>query len=240
MTRPFKKAGFQQGVYQISSTAKETVGTLRILADGRKLRYAKAGASALAAGKMSVAAAVAAAVTNKACPATAIGEKVLTLTIASATYAEDYFKGGAMHINDAAGEGYAYPIAGSSAVTAGTSITVTLEEGIKVALTTSSEFTLVHSPWMATVESSTEENLPVGIPVVAVTAEYYYWAQTGGPAIALYAGNNAVGSMLTLSSTAGALAAINSTLDVDQPICAVAWGTVGVSTEYKPVFLKID
>ena len=240
MTRPFKKAGFRQGVYQISSTAKETLGTLRILADGRKFRYAKAGATALSPGKMSVAADVAAAVLNKACPATAVGETVLTLTTASATYAEDYFKGGAMHINDEAGEGHAYPIVGSSAVSAGTSIVVTLEEPIKVALTTSSEFTLVHSPWMATVESTTEESLPVGIPPVDVTAAYYYWSQTGGPAIALYDGNNAIGSMLTLDATAGALTAINTTLDIDQPICAIAWGTVGVSTEYKPVFLKID
>lgn len=240
MTSPMKRSGFSQGIYEISSTAKEKVGTKRILADGRVFRYAKAGSSSLAAGKMSVAAAVAADVTNKTAVAAAVGTKVLTLTIASATYAEDYFRGGALHINDADGEGYAYPIANSSAVAAGTSIVITLEEGIKVALTTSSEFTLVQSPWMATVESTTEENLPVGIPPVAVTAAYYYWSHTAGPAICLVAGTPAVGSMMTLSATAGAVAAINATLDIDQPIIGIHWGTVGVAGEYKPIMLSID
>jgi len=240
MSRPFKKAGFRQGIYEISSARKDTVGTLRILADGRKFRYAKAGASALAAGKMSVAAAIDADVTNETAPAAAVGTTVLTLTVTSTTFVKNYFKGGAMHINDAAGEGHAYPISGNSACTASTSTVVTLEESIKIALTTSSEFTLVPSPWMATIESTTEESLPVGIPPVAVTAAYYYWSQTGGPAICLHDGSAAVGTMMTLDATAGAITPINTTLDIDQPIVGIHWGTAGVGGEYKPIFLKID
>ncbi len=240
MTAPNKRSAFLQGIYQISSTKKERIGSKRELIDGRIFRYAKAGAGALSAGKMGVAAVVAADVTNETAVAAAVGTKVLALAITSATYAEDYFKDGFMQINDAAGEGYSYPIEASTAVAADTAIFITLEEGIKVALTTSSEFTLVHSPWMATVESTTEESVPIGSPVVAVTAAYYYWAQTAGPGINLVAGTPAVGTMLTLSSTAGALAAINATLDIDQPILATAMGTVGVAGEYKPVMLKID
>jgi len=245
MTRPLKKAGFSQGIYAINATQKEELGTMRILSDGRIFRYAKAGASALAAGKMGVAPAIAADVMNEACAnAHAIGDYVIeeTITSAAADYAENHFQGGYLQINDATGEGHQYKIQSSTAVaTGGTSICLTLEDPIRVALVAAtSEFTIAKSPWQGVTESTTEESLPVGIAPRVVTAAYYYWAQTHGPALALVAGTPAVGSMLTLSSTAGALAAINATLDIDQPICAISWGTVGVSGEYKPVFLRID
>jgi len=243
MSKPIKKAGFRQGIMEISSTKKEEIGTLRILQDGRKFRYAKAGASALSAGKMAVAATIASGHVNQTSVAASIGDKQLTLTVTAGTaIAENQLAGGYLHINDVTGEGYQYAIESNTALAAdGTEISINLEEGIKVALTTSSEFTLVHSPWYGTVESDDEESLPVGIAPVAVTAAYYYWAQTGGPAISLVNGTPAVGTMLTLGATpAGALVAINTTLDIDQPICAIAWGTVGVSGEYKPVKLMLD
>jgi hypothetical protein len=235
-----KRAGFSQGIYQTSSTRKETVGILRILQDGRKFRYAKAGTSNISAGKLQMPAAVAAAVVNKTSIAAAIGTMQLTLTIASATYAEDYFKGGFLQINDAAGEGIQYPIESSTAVAAGTSITIALSEGIKVALTASSEFSLIHNPWMATVESATEENTPVGIPVVAVTAAYYYWCQTSGMAIALSDSTPAKGTMLVPGTVAGSVAAMNATLDIDIPVIGRMFGTAGVDTEYKPIILTIE
>lgn len=245
MTRPLKKAGFSQGIYAISATQKEELGTLRVLADGRMFRYAKAGASALAAGKMGIAPAIAADVTNEACAsAHAIGDYVVeeTITAAVAAYAENFFQGGFLQVNDATGEGHQYKIQSSTAVAiSGTSIALTLEDPIRVALVAAtSEFTLAQSPWQGVTESTTEESLPVGVAPVAVTAAYYYWAQTHGPALVLVAGTPAVGTMMTLSATAGALAAINATLDIDQPVCGIMHGTAGVATEYKPVFLMID
>ena len=238
--KPMKRSGFSQSLYSISSSKKEEIGTLRITQDGRKFRYAKAGAGALSPGKMGQAAAVDADWMNQTAVAAAIGTTQITLTVVSTTVAEDYFAGGYLHINDNTGEGHAYPIKSSSAVAAGTSIDIILEQGVKVALTTSSDFTLVQSPWMATVQSTTEESFPIGIPLLDVTEAYYYWAQTGGVAIALAAGTWAVASMLTMGATAGALSSINSTLDVDMPICALAWLTAGVSGEYKPVYLTLD
>lgn len=242
--KPMKTDGFLQGLYQISATAKEIVGTLRIDAMGRKYRYAKAGGTALTPGKMTVAAQLNADWVNETPAAAAIGSKIVAIThvaVGADVLAEDYFRGGQLHVNDATGEGHWYPITHSTEVTAtSTVLTVTLGEGLRVALTSSSEVTPVPSPFMATATSTTEENEPAGIPLVNVTANYYYWSQVGGEAICLVAGTPAVGSMLTLSSTAGALAAINATLDIDQPYVARAMGTVGVSGEYKPVKLLID
>lgn len=237
-----KNMAFLQSPFVTSATQQETLGTKRFDRRGNIYRYAKAGSTALSAGKMTVAAGIAAAVTNKAAVAAAAGTKALTLTVASATYPANYFAGGDFHINDADGEGYKYEIATSSAVAAGTSISITLVDGIKKALTTSSEFTLVHSPFMATAISTTEESEPTGVPLVDVPANHYYWSQTGGEGICLIAGTPAVGSNLTLSSTAGALTTISATIatTVTQPICAIMRGTAGVAGEYKPVKLLID
>lgn len=239
--KPLKRTGFNQGVFAQSATQKEELGALRILRDGRKFRYAKAGSSALAPGKLSVAAAVGADVMNEACTAVhAIGDVIFSETITSATYAENYFAGGYLQINDGTGEGYQYKIVSSSAVAAGTSITLTLDEPIRVATagTSATEFSIIHSPWQAVVESATL-GMPVGIATGIVTAAYYCWLQTGGPAIALSGNSDAVGKPLFQStSTAGALSGADTASYYPQ--VAIAMGTVGVATEYKPVMLCLD
>lgn len=241
-TSPMKKAGFNQGIYQTSETRKEELGTLRMLSDGRKFRYARAGSSALAAGKLGVAADISAHHSNEAISAAvAIGVKVLELTVSAGTViAENELKGGAFQINDATGEGYSYVIDANSALAiGGTTINITIEEGIKVALDTTSEFTLVHSPWNDVVEGTTL-GMAVGVPVVAVTAAYYYWAQTGGLAIGLMGGTVALGSALMQDNAGVAGAFIIMTAGGVIPSLGVVHGFAGVDTEYQPIFLTID
>jgi hypothetical protein len=237
-----KKAGFNQGIYQISETRKEELGTLRILSDGRKFRYARAGSSALAAGKLGVAADIAAAHANEAIlTVIAIGTKVLALTVTAGTViAENELKGGAFQVNDATGEGYSYVIDANTALAVGgTTINVTIEEGIKVALDTTSEFTLVHNPWNDVVEGTTL-GMAIGVPVVAVTAAYYYWAQTGGLAVGLMGGTVALGSALMQDNAGVAGAMIIMTAGSVIPTIGVVHGFAGVDTEYQPIFLMID
>jgi hypothetical protein len=239
--KPLKRTGFNQSVLAQSSTQKEELGALRILRDGRKFRYAKAGASALAAGKLTVSAAVGADVMNEVCTAVhAIGDVVFSETITSATYIENYFAGGYLQVNDGTGEGHQYKILSSTAVTAGTAMILQLDEPIRVATagTSATEFSIIHSPWQATVESTTL-GCPVGVTPIVVTATYFYWAQTGGPAIALSGNTDAAGKPLYQSTTtAGALAGLDAASYYPQ--VAIALGTAGVSGEYKPVMLTMD
>ena len=247
MSKPMKRAGWAQGIFTQSATAKEEVGALRILKDGRKFRYSKAGASALSHGKANCAAQIASGVMNEACASNhAVGDYIITETITAGTaYAENYFKGGFFQVNDATGEGYQYKIIASSAVTAsGTSITLTLDDPLRVALVAStSEFTLVHNPWMAVVETTAEENVFTGVAPIDVTAGYYFWNQTGGLCLVLSEATSAygVGTVMTLSATSGALQGIATPLDID--LCyqvGVCYGTAGVDGEYKPVYLTWD
>lgn len=236
-----KKTGFRQGIHVVSSTQKEAIGTRRILRDGREFVYAKAGASALSVGKLAMAADIAANVSNQALPAMAVNDRQFTFTAGGAvTYVADYFKGGFLLVNDAAGEGAQYEIDASTAVTAGTEITVTLVDGVRVALTTSSEATLVHNPCMATIESADEENLPVGVAPVAVPAANWYWAQCKGLANILVSGTIAVFDMVVPGATAGSVKTIpdyGTATDADMPIIGQAY-RAGVDTEYTSVRLN--
>ena len=245
MTKPIKKAGFAQGIYEQSATAKETLGTLRITQDGRKFRYAKAGAADLVAGNMGLGAALNAAHVNEAIlAAVAIGSGSLDLTVtAGSALAANQLKGGYFQVTDGTGQGQNLMIAGNSVISAsGTAIQIALDDGIKVALDTTSEFTLVQSPWYATYESATGEAMVAGVAPIAVTTLYYYWAQTGGIANVLQEATDAVGcNMCVSTATAGAVVSqTNGGIDADLPKVGVQYGTAGVAGEYTPVFLTID
>jgi hypothetical protein len=241
MSKPQKRVGFRQGIYDVSITQKEAIGLVRKTDDGRTFVYAKAGASALAAGKMSQAAAAAAAVINKAAIIAAVGVRQLLLTIASATYAENYFAGGQLVINAGPGAGNIYKIESSQGISSGTTILINLEEPIRVAITASSYFTLTASPFMATVESATQTSTPTGVTPVAVPAGCYYWSQIGGITACLCGGAIAVGANVTLGSAAGSVSALSATIGTTilQPIIGFCTGAPGVDTEYRPIFLAI-
>ena len=239
--QPSRTRGFNQHLYQVSSSRIEPLGRIRD-ANGRTFRYARAGASALAAGKLGVSPDIDAAHLNQSITAAqAIGTKILELTVTAGTaIAENALVGGQLQINDEDGEGTCYNIESNSALSAtGTTINIALEDGLRVALTTDSEFTLVHSPWNGVVESATLGKA-CGIPLVAVPATYYYWAQTQGLAVALITGTPASGSLLQqCNATAGALEIYATGTITYRPV-AEMFGCAGVAGEYKPVVLMIE
>ena len=237
--RPLKQGGWAQGIYETSPTEKEMVGTLRLDLWGNKYRYAQAGGTALNPGKLMVAADMDTDVENcKVAEAVAVGETQVSLTVTSTTVAANKFRGGNLIINDAAGEGHRYPIVFSSAVSSGTSIELTLDEPVRVALTTSSKGTIMESAWKGVVVSDgTQADLPVGVPMVDVTADYYCWLQTGGEACVLADEDAAKGAPLTIGDTAnGAVEAIDA---AGEPQIGIA-REIMTDGHYYPVMLNID
>ena len=240
-TSPLKKSGFAQGVYQTSSTQKEALGTRRVLKDGREFVYAQAGSSALSAGKVGVSAAINANHADEIIlAAVPIGTKILAVTVTAGTaIAANALKDGALMINDQTGQGYSYPIESNTAISAtGTIVYLTLEEGIKVALDTTSQFILAHNPWKGVAESTTT-GTPVGVPVVAVPASYYYWAQTRGLANVLMGDTTGIGTCVTqdIVTVAGGCAVIATGSIL--PAIGTSFGFAGVDEEYQPVMLTI-
>lgn len=244
---------WKQGLYEISATATEIVGTIREDQFGRKFRYAKAGATALDPGKQTTSPLLNADWTNESVTAAvAVGGTSVTIThvaVGTDTLPADYFRGGQLHINDADGEGTWYHILHSTAMTAtSTTCTFTLAEGVKVALTTSSEATPVPNPWMGTVISATETYVATGVPLVSVTANYYYWSQTGGEGVYWADADVAApGTLLVLGADDGK--AVPFVLDYDAvadadfttaPIAVAIGRATPVDTEYCPCRYIID
>jgi hypothetical protein len=234
------KLSFTQDVGETSPAKREAIGALRITADGRKFRYAKAGSSQLAAGTLGQAPAAVPAHCDLPATPVAVGDRVASLTVGDAAVVENAYEDGFLQVVEASGKGRQYRILSNTACAAGGTVVLTLAEPVRAALTAESRVSLVPSPWGGVTASATEENLPVGVATCDVPAGHYYFAQTGGVACCLAAGTATVGSMLVPAATAGALAAMNATLDVDQPVAGVAFAAAFADGRHQPCFLTLD
>jgi len=244
MARPLKKSNFNQGIYEISSTKRERLGTKRILQDGRIYRYAYAG-GALSPGKLVQAKAINAHHEDVApSAAVAAGGRSIVMDTLSTTLSANQLVDGYVIVQDDAGEGHIYDVVGH---TASTTPTIKIDPGVRVALTTSSTLTLVHNPWWSCDHGTTEELLAVGVPTVSVTSSYYCWLQTGGICPVLANGTVAAGQAVAAAAAssiegavAGAAPAVSTSVaSVTIPI--VGYGVYAANdTEYCTVFLTID
>ncbi|MEA3508475.1 MAG: hypothetical protein U9R40_06130, partial [Synergistota bacterium] len=193
-----KNTGWAQGLFEISSSQKEILGSLRIEPDGRKFRYSLAG-EGLSVGKMSFMGEATANHINKSvAAAVAIGETEVQVTVGATAVTADQYKDGYLHVNDGTGQGHAYGIDTNTACDSSGTTIVTLKDPIVVALVGSatSEVSLIKNPWSGVTQSTTEESGSAGIPLKAITDAYYFWCQTGGPAICLASDTSAMGVML--------------------------------------------
>lgn len=228
-------------ITDVTSDQQHVLGFSGHTADGRKFRYGKAGGTALAAGKLVVAADADANVVNKAVTAAAaIGSKEVKLTAGGAVSADAY-AGGLLHVNDATGEGYVYSVEGNTAGTSGNSyaITVRLKDPIKKALVAStSEVSLYKNDYDSVVISATDQaDLPVGVPAVDVAANSFAWFQTYGEAAVL--ADEAVTRGQTVTIGTGTAGAVEASDLIGEPTVGIASQAL-VDTEYSPVFLKIE
>ncbi|KKM71569.1 hypothetical protein LCGC14_1429280 [marine sediment metagenome] len=124
--------------------------------------------------------------------ATAVGagNTKFTLTMNGPTIALDDYRDGTVYFNDGPNQGHSYAIVGNSLTAANGTLTIDINTGLTIALTTSSKATIIKNRYdgvRVTEPSPVERTL--GVVPVAVTASYYFWLQTGGPAIILQDGN---------------------------------------------------
>lgn len=87
-------------------------------------------------------------------------------------------------------------------------MTLTLDDPILVALTTSSKIDLLNPCSGVIVNPTTATSAPIGLAVYPVAAAEYGWVQTFGPGVCLADGTVVVGTSLDASNgTAGAVEA---------------------------------
>ena len=238
MTQPMKLS-FTQDVGETSQAKREAIGALRITADGRKFRYAKAG-SDIPAGSLAMAPVAIPAHTNRPATPAAVGDRVVSLVVGDAPAFENAYEDGYLQIVASDGRGRQYRILSNTACPAGGTTILTLAEPVRAALTTDSVVSLVPSPWCGVAASATENNLPAGIATCDVPPGHYFFAQTGGVACCLAAGTAGIGSMLVPGAVAGSLAAMATGSRSGTPIAGMAFASQANPGRHQPCFMTLD
>lgn len=232
--------GFSGNIRTNSSTQEHDLGALVVTNDGRAFRYAKAGATALVAGKVYDGPAQVGNHTNIAvAAAAAAGATSVTVTLGATAATANQYAGGVLVINDVDGQGFTYTIKSHPAADASASLVVTLdpEEPIVTALTTNSEATLVPNQFNGVViHATTEAGVPVGVANCQITASQFGWIQTRGAVSCLCNATTTLGDSVAASDTtnAGGYEVGDGIL----PVIGYALAA-GVATEYNPIFLTI-
>ncbi len=228
-----------QDIYEQSATQKHALGKRLVLGD-RVFRYAKCGGSNLAAGKMTQAPAPVANHKNIAwASGGAAGSKTVTLTLGATAATANQYADGYLHVNDATGEGQCYRIKSHPAANASATLELTLYDEIVTALASGSECTLTANKYNGLIVAPNGglTSIVIGVPLITVTANYYMWVQTKGPAPVLTQGTVVIGQKVGLGGTAdGACGPIGD--DVTD-----IWGRVlqvNASTEYSLIDLILE
>jgi hypothetical protein len=173
----------------------------------------------------------------------AVGEKTINLTsVGTKTMDANDLAGGYFHDQQsvASGAGVCYQIEGNTEISAAAAYTVTLKDGLAVALTAAAKGTVAKNPWMDTViMGANGQFMCVGVSNTAVgsgaTTKQYFWCQTWGMAAVAADSASALGdALMRATGTAGqTLVAVAG----DQVI-GTAY-TLGVDGAWAQCFLQI-
>ena len=238
---------FPPNPYAQSATQQFPLATKLIQAE-RIWRYCKAGATGLSIGApLSSAPAVHADQQEDigVGVAAAIGDYIISLTSTanldgSPNDEKDTFAEGYVHVNDADGQGQCYKIKSNVAFAGTAESLFTLYDPLTIALTTSSQCGLIMNPYKNVVVCPTAATMgwPCGVPGLAVTAAYYFWSQTVGPASVVPQAAIALGNYAIVGTTEGKvniISAVTTEFIIGWPL------TPGIAdTEEMLVFLTLD
>lgn len=208
---------------------------------GRVWKYARAGASNIARGVMTVSADQDAQRVNLSfAVAPAVGDRTVSVTIGTGNAALNDYQDGWLVVQDGTGEGRAYPIEGHEAITASTAGDFILKEAIDTAGALAEvNVDLVKNRYDDIVIGPGSDNLDVaaGVPTVALTTLYYGWSQVWGPASVWQDETAGVGAAFsTGDETAGTV----DTQAAGDTFVGINGPQGGVETEYQLVYLMID
>ena len=234
---------YDQDFRDISADRTMALGTKGYSTDGRVYRYALAGASTLAVGKMTEEAAIVGNHANRTLSTVAVGAESVDITTGATVTTADQYAGGYLNVNAGTGAGVTYLVKGNDAIaSAGGTGTVFLVDPIEVAtLTSDSKGTLRVNPFSSVVvtpSAGTAGGHPTGVPNTSITNAYYGWLQTGGPC-ALLSDSTVYTLGEEVSQGASEDAGSGSLKVATLPTYGIAM-QLGVSGEYQLVYLTID
>jgi len=178
--------------YEQSATQSYEPGTLLVYGDGRKFRYSKDSGTGSNKGLMQAGASqeatIVAETQSTSGTSVEVGDIEITvdITIAS-SLPENDLQCGTLVVQTGTGSGDRHKILANKVQSTDTLMTVLLEDKIRTAWDATTVIDILRNPWYKTLvfPTSSHGNRAAGVPQIAVTASYWYWAQTGGSAAVL-------------------------------------------------------
>lgn len=175
----------------------------------------------------------------------AIGSNIVYLTATtnlgtSPADERDEYAEGYLYFNDAAGEGQCRKIKHNDPFSGTLETKFELYEDLTIATTAStSEAGIIRNPyWMVVATAAVVTGMCVGVPGIPVSANYYFWSQTGGPCAVITANAIALGTYAVVGTTA---ANCDPGANADTEIIIGMPLTPGVTeTEEALIYLTLD
>ena len=232
-----------------TSSQKQKLGTRAVTPDGRVFYYAENSGTAITTSGQIVDGIAAVGAHDMDLAAAATSASALSFTSGtSLTVTKNQYKDGYVYFNDGPGQGEVYRVKSNTAVSSATGLEITVDEpdGIRTALTTSSLFGLMYNPYkdVKIIDGDgTMTTGPLGVTTIPVTADYFCWIQTSGPASVLSgAVVGIVGDAIGVSQASGESGAVDlwdsSATEDSRPI-GHAMGIPAVDTDNAWVMLAI-
>ena len=231
-----------------TSDQRHRLGTRASTADGRVFYYAEASNTAIARGGNVVNGIAAVAAHDMDLAAAAASASATSFTTStSLTVTKDQYKDAYAYINDGPGEGEIYRVKSNTAVSSATGLSITIDEpdGLATALTTSTRFGLMYSPYkdIHIVDGNgTPTTGVVGVTTAPVTADYFCWVQTAGPASILMGAQVAIvgdGIAISQQDEDGTVERTDYSDESDIVNLGHSMGIPAIATDYQWVMLNI-
>jgi len=174
-------------VYGESVTQLATIGSKLRMNDSREFIYSKNGSAEIGHALMAQAEAATSQWYDQLQTAYGwtAGEQANTVLItAGSTPAANEWAEGWMFVNVGTGLGYTYKILNNTSHATIPTVTIAEVDGVVADIPAASEVTILKSNFQDTILVATGglTAIAIGVPLITVTAEYYYWSQTKGPA----------------------------------------------------------
>jgi len=235
-----------------TSDQRHKLGTRATTPDGRVFYYAEASSAAIARGGNIVNGIAAVAAHDMDVAATAAqsaGDTTISIEVPTTDLTKDQYKDGYLYFNDGPAEGEIYRIKSHPAhdASADNTVIITIDEpdGIVTALTTSSLCGLMYSPYkdIHIVDGNgTPTTGVVGVTTAPVTADYFCWVQTSGPAAVLMGAQVGIvgdGIARSQQDEDGTVERSDYSDESDLVNLGVSMGIPAVATDYQWVMLNI-
>ena len=214
-----------------------------ILADGRKFRFSRAGAVATVIGSVYAGPTPISTDASMACAAGAVGDRIITYTHGAATTVINFFAEGYANISLDPGAGQVYKIASHAAIgsgTAGSIVNLAPGQALRVALTTTSDLTLVNNIYDGVIiQPATPLGALAGIAISIIAVGSFGWLQTQGMASVLSAASTVSGNNVGCLLTGGTIGAVAPLSAATQPVVGIAQVAEGTG-EWGAIQLQID